>query len=264
MPANAASLPLTSAYHNKLANLAEQVARIAGARTPRLAKGEMDDAFKAFTAQAAGIVELGQRHAIELTTAFLGRLSELETGARPESEPESEIPGFTADGRPLSKAVAATPAKVYLALKQGRPFEVAMAFAKMSIGRLARTEVFDAADRRQAELGVTQWRWRSRGTCGACLAMDDGNTMTGDLERHPNCACIREPTFDAPDRFQRASGRDRFLAMSVKEQDRILGPEKAEAIREGLISWDALVHVEQFRKWTPAVVEVTAAALNLG
>ncbi len=250
-------MTVTERFQARLEVLSEAAARAVVARLRAVDPQDLGPSMRAFVEDAAAIVESGQAAAIALAGGYFRAHSREQFGEALDLD-ETADAGMTADGRTIEQALAATPAKFFLALQLGRGLAEAMSFAEFSAARLARTEVVDAGSRAltgAADAIGVGWRWVASGTCGACLAMDDGSVRTGPLNRHPGCRCVAAPSLGTAE--DRPTGRERFDAMTDTEQDALLGPEKAGLLRSGEISWEDLVHVERFRRWTPAVVEAT-------
>lgn len=210
-------------------------------------------------------ITAGQSNARLLTDAFLANYIGTETGEKGDLEqPVEDNEGFTTDGRPLGEAMGAIPAKVFLALKQGQPTHKALAYGRFAAARFVWTEVMDAANQElthqmDALDEVKGWRWKSRGTCGACLASDNGTVYptSRPLNRHPSCQCVSEPVIDVKERVHRETGIDRFQQMSQAEQDASLGKGLAELVRNDSVAWADLISKENPHEWHPLTVVTT-------
>ena len=232
----------------------------------------MQEAMNAFVRDAALAVTLGQRLSVEMTLGYLLALSRLELGNALELQPSREgNAGFTADGRDIADALGAVRARFFKNLNEGKPLEAATTSVALAAARTAAFEVMDAStlemEHQLGELDVVRgWRSRSRGTCGACLARDDGAVRGFKSAKtrppyHPGCHCIAEPAFDVEDKVERRTGRQRFEALSEEEQDAALGADKAKLLRGGLVSWDHLIAVNTFKEWTPVLTEASLTDL---
>lgn len=132
------------------------------------------------------------------------------------------------------------------------------------------TEVMDAASQElthqmRESRSITGWRWKSRGTCGACLAMDDGSVLPDSrpLNRHPYCQCVPEPVLrGVKERVKRPTGHDRFNELSEAQQNASLGEKKASLLRTGAIAWTDLVSKETSAEWHPVLVETALKELE--
>lgn len=265
MPNDRRSLALTARFHDELAAHTDRIARLVTRRFAALDTSDLSGSFRSFIADAGEIVGIGQQHAVNLTGGYLRALGRLEADGPVDAAPLADNAGFTADGRRVESALSATPAKVFVALGQGRPLPEALAFGRFSVARLSKTEVTDAA-RLELRHAMTQenpivgWRWRSRGTCAACLAMDDGRTRRpgAPLGAHPFCECIQEPVFEGDQHVGRPTGPQRFDGFDREEQDSLLGPI-ADLIRRGA-QWADLFVVEHPHEWRAVI---TAAPLEL-
>lgn len=261
MPADPRSLELSDTFHGRIAELriraATSVSRIfAGVDTE-----DLQAAYREAIAAALGMIQLGQTGAVGLARGYVRALGRLEVGEATIGPPVGENVGQTADHRPLVAALAATPARVFLALKRGRSLAEAIRFGAFSAARVAATEVVDAG-RLELEAQIRDtpairgWRWRSRGTCAACMSLDNGAVRDGGqpLRGHPFCVCIQEPVFDVAETVQRDSGHERFNAMTEAEQDASFGAERAALLRSGRISWADLVARDGAHEWRDALV----------
>lgn len=262
MPAERASLALTDRFHRNIDGLALQTADQIGARFNPSPDEDLKVYFGEFIPLAATLVGGGQSAAATVAGGFFRGLSELELGKPRLAEELPDNAGATADGRSLEEALGATRARTLLGLSRGWQLDQARSYARASFIRFARTEIVDAAGielmhQLQNVDRVRGWRWRSRGTCGGCLALDDGSIRSAStpLERHPNCRCLPEPVFKVKERVARVTGRQRFDGLPEKEQNALMGAEKAQLLRMGLIEWDHLVHREHHREWNDSLTE---------
>lgn len=242
------SLRLLERFHDTTASLSERTARA----VERLLVPHEDTLaadLRAFVEDALPIWTAAQTAAIDLAGAFFEVYGSYETDD--EVQVVERIPLTTRNGVTLEESLVGIPANVYTKLKEGSSFNEALHYGHASAVRLIQTEVMDAAQRElssqmKASPLCDGWRWKSRGTCGACAAMDSGERLPdgAPLNRHPNCRCIAEPTFrGVRERIQRETGRERFLRAAVAVQNEMFGAEKAELVRTGVIAWEALVHV---------------------
>lgn len=262
MPASRRALTLGERFHRNIDDLSRRTSAGAARRFNPPAEVNLGAYFDEFIPVAGGLVGAGQGAAATLAGGYFRGLAFAELGEAEIAPTMQGNAGFTADGRALEEALAATRAKCLLGLSRGWKLDQARSFARASIDRFSRTEVVDASSlelthQMQAHDAVLGWRWRSRGTCGACYALDDGSVRPADrvMERHPNCVCIPEPAFDVEETVQRRTGRQRFDDLPFKDQNRLLGTEKAELLRGGLIEWRDLVHRDQHREWTDSLTE---------
>lgn len=267
MPANPRSLALGRAYRDGADRTWRATNQAVLALLAGIDTADIGGSFRAVLPNIGAVIRLGQGRAQDLSVAYFRRLAELETGRAAGREP-ADLVGKTVDGRPIGVALAATPAKVVMGLRRGWSTTKALTFARFAFTRTTQTTVMDTA---RAELrnqmkspGVVGWRWRSRGTCGACLALDDGSVRgSGEFMRaHPNCECLPEPGFDVEERIQPETGRERFMGLPKAEQDALLGHEKAELIRTGAIAWSQLVKTEQHKEWRPSITEAPLEQLR--
>lgn len=270
MPANPRSLSLLEAYHDQLSRLRAQTTQLVVRRHAVINPEDLTAGYQAFVGDAARIIEAGQRQAATYSDALLKGFIRLEAGREEEiTEPVEDNAGFTTDGRRLTEVLSAIPAKVFLAIKLGRSTQDALAFGRFAASRTAVTEVMDAASQELAHQmkespSVAGWRWKSRGTCGACLAMDSGEvrSVAQPLNRHPYCQCVAEPVVrGVRERVKRETGHERFEAFPETKQDDLLG-KKALLLRAGAIAWDDLVSKDTSAEWHPVLVETALKELE--
>jgi len=237
--------------------MGRRIGDVVGRRFLAVDPAELAASYQAAIADAAAIVTVGQDGAATLARAYMLTMSRLELGEGQLAPALEDNAGQTADHRSVAEGLAATPAKVFLALQKGKPLDQAIRFGQFSAARFGQSETLDAGRLEigsQLEALGLGWRWRSRGTCGACMSMDDGRTRKGGrLNAHPSCECVQEPDFGGD--LERPTGRDRFDQLSRAEQDAALGAETAELLRSGKLGWDELVKVERFKEWRPIIVQ---------
>jgi hypothetical protein len=209
----------------------------------------------------AAVVISAQTAAASLALGYFRTLGSLELGQAPSiAAQRPKNIGFTEDGRAIVDVLGAPRARFFRKLDEGKRFTDLLPEAIEAIGRAAQFEVMDAGQRELAHQVTASdqavgWRARSRGTCGACLALDDGAHTTRRPPFHPHCNCTIEVDFGTDGDLGRATGRQRFDALTIDQQDAALGFEKAELLRRNLIDWPDLVAVQTFKEWTPVISE---------
>lgn len=265
MPANPVSLRLTSRYHEQVDRLARGTGRAVAGRFGQVDRENLSESLQAFVVDAITIVAGAQGAAQGLSAGYFRALSRLELG-RPDESDGADVVGHSTDGRELGPVLGTVPAKVYVALKQGKSIDQAFSFGRFAAAGKARTEVMDAAraelDAHMADAPVKGWRWRSKGTCGACLALDDGSIRDGFMETHPGCQCLPSPAFEVKETVEPETGHERFMDLPEDEQNSLLGLEIAEGIRSGSIPWSALVAEEHNLRWHDFVTAASAAQVK--
>jgi hypothetical protein len=266
MPSNPASLRLAELYQDRAVAVAEQAQRAAR----RLVVVDRDDpveSWRRVITSVSVLIGAAQTASTDLALGYFRALGTLETGRSvdvAESRPRNI--GFTEDGRAIQDVLVAPRARFFRRLDEGVEVPRLLTEAVEAVGRAAQFEVMDAGQRELAHQvsrsGLAQgWRTRSRGTCGACLAIDDGSVTSRRPPFHPHCDCVIEIDFGGPQEARRPSGRERFEALSPQAQDAALGFEKAELLRRRLISWEHLVSVQTFKEWTPVITEAPLESL---
>lgn len=269
MPANPRSLDLQERYRHSLRQVSRRVSAVLLDRYRLLDTDDLASSFRDFIPMAAGVVALGQEQAITLARAYLGSYVQAEVGEEPAlTEPRAA--GTTFDGRSLEEGLSATPAKVLLAIKIGRPVSDALRFGAFSATRFGATEVIDASrqELQQQMQDVDQvkgWRWNASGrACGFCTAKDDGTIYrpTAVLIGHAGCSCVQEVVVRGVDEtVTRPTGKQVFESMTVEQQNQRLGETKAELIRNGSITFDDLIKVERHKEWRPTGTEAPLKSL---
>lgn len=269
MPANPRSLELEESYRRSLQRLSRRVSALLLDRFRRVEPDDIKRSLREFIPVAAATIGLGQEQAITLARAYLGSFVQAEVGDNPElTEPRAA--GVTFDGRVLEEGLSATPAKVLLAIKMGRPVRDALAFGAFSVTRFATTEVIDASrqelqQQMESAEQVKGWRWSAAGSaCGFCAAKDDGTVYrpTSGLAGHAGCSCIQEIVVrDVEETIIRPTGKEIFEALSVEQQNERFGEAKADLLRKGSISFEDLIKVERHEEWRPSGTEAPLKSL---
>lgn len=247
MPANPASLELTSRYHGELLALgdriAEAVAGVIGSALERAPERGLQRGFRSSWDTAIGLITEAQARAQALAGAYHRRYGELELG-RPVEVSTPALAGVTAYGSSVSEAFGSVPARTFGALADRASTADAIELARTTAATIARTLVLDTA-REELELrmkgaGEAQrgWRWRTRGTCTACAGNEDGEILPvgAPLNIHPNCQCVQEPVFDVRETVRPLTASERFDRMQPAAQDAFLGPERAQLVRDRKIT----------------------------
>jgi hypothetical protein len=223
------------------------------------ADSELVDQLRAFVRDAAEIIEIGQSSTVALADAYVSGSARAELGERVALKPDPEAIGSTWDGRALESGLGASIAKVWHARALGRPLEKALAFGRFSAERFAFTETLDAG-RQELTTKIRElpeiegWRWRSRGTCSACMSADDGRIRgEGFIRPHPYCRCVPEPVFRGRRQIGRPTGPQRFERLSPAEQNEAVGEEVAQLLRENRVDWGDVVKVVDPEDWRPMI-----------
>lgn len=164
--------------------------------------GELQRSFVIFVARAAAALEVGQRAALEAAAGYV-RAAGAELGHAITPARTSDVVGFDPFGRTVGELLGTVPAATYTILGQGRPLPEALEIASVTARALAVSVVRDAAREALSRTfasapEVRAWKWLSRGTCGACMAADDGSDREPGppMLVHPNCQCVAEPVFE--------------------------------------------------------------------
>ena len=139
---------------------------------------------------------------------------------------------------------------------------------------IARTEMLDAyreagrASRAANTDVLTGWMWScdlSSNVCPACLAMD-GQIFPLDTPGplgHQQCRCTAVPVskswtelgIDAPEPAPtRQTGRDWYLKQPWRTQERIMGRDRAAALRSGDLRWEDIPERRRTPGWRDSIV----------
>jgi hypothetical protein len=268
VPADPRTLELSERYHGQLDELVRRAATSVGRTFAGVPLEDLGAGYREAIAAALTVIQIGQTAAVSLSRGYVRAAGRLEVGEAAIGAPAESNVGETADHRPLVAALAATPARVFVLLKKGRPIDQAVRFGAFSSSRVAETEIMDAArieleQQIREQPAIRGWRWRSRGTCAACMSLDDGAVRGSGqpLRGHPKCRCVQEPVFDVEETVTRESGHERFRALSPSEQDQNFGQERADLLRSGRIAWADLVAREGAHEWRDALVTRPLAEL---
>lgn len=182
------------------------------------------------------------------------------------------IRGRTRDGRRVRDVLAPSGPAALNVLGQGRGRFEADLVGRARAVRVATTETVDAANEmlhgvmnQAAPQGVSGW-WRMTGNdpCRACLGYATrGKVHTRSrIQIHPNCRCSMVPALgDLPDVEPLETGLQKWADMSAAEQDELMGPEVAEMLREGRISFADLVEQQRNPDWDDTISERSKSAL---
>lgn len=153
----------------------------------------------------------------------------------------SALVGWASDGRSLESLLEAPAAVALDKVDQGVPATQAVDAGRVSVERIARTQIADTG-RAAAGLDVATrpkvgWvRMVNPPVCSRCLILAGRFYRWSDgFQRHPNCDCVhvatnlaaarREGLVDDPTAY--------FKGLSRSEQDGLLGKADAEAVRDG-------------------------------
>lgn len=259
MPANQRSVVITDAYRRQLLTVRERTAGMLADRWRMIDWGDLDGSFRRWLPQAAAVLQSGQAVAAGLAAPYLSAFmsSELDETTTTPAVDAPSIAGTTRDGRPIIASLAGAMVATKMAILHRRPQPEALRAGLQQVVRSGRYEVADAGRRALGEAMATEERvvgWRRVAhlrACGACLADASGRVHPPEsaLRIHSACSCSQEPVVrDVAERVRRPTGRETFDAMSIEEQDRLFagrgGAAKAELVRSGAVSFEALITTE--------------------
>lgn len=251
MPGSHVALQVTDVYRRKMALMRDLAQRTAARNWPIINVDNLDATHAEWVARTAPSLTELQRGATRLSNAYLGAYVTRETRRRANPPvPTDDAVGVSRAGKPLVEALSSSLIAVKVAIGAGTALDAALALGLGDATRNANEDVaFTARDALSTAIGqsdqVIGWRRVTGGGCGACMAAADGVVMPDDMdiEIHDNCQCTAEPVVrDAPDVVQRPTGHDMFQAMTQDQQDKALGPDAAQLVRDGLPFRDLIDH----------------------
>jgi hypothetical protein len=252
MPANERSLTLTDTYRDRLEQLSDRIGAYTAQRWQQtVTLDDLDASHALWLATTVAALTQAQRFGVRLTAGYLAAFLASELGGTPQPLAADDSPvGLAEDGQPVDVPLSKTLIGVLAALKDGKPPEVALAEQSHRAVRLAASATIAAprlalAGQIASHPEIVGWRRVTHGGCGACLASAaHGYAKHERMPVHPHCHCTQEPVIaDAPDRVKRPTGPEIFAAMSREKQDQTLGPDAAQAVREGRVAWPDLIAV---------------------
>jgi hypothetical protein len=154
-------------------------------------------------------------------------------------------------------------------IKNGADPRDALTVERASVVRIAGLAVDTAARDSLAKAmaaspHVVGWQRATSGACAACLAVANrSHDLTVDFPVHPNCFCVREPIVDgAPPGGLRPTGREMFDAMPRSQQDDVLGPEIAQAVRDGRLAFEDVAQRVPMATEPDFITTTTASAVD--
>jgi hypothetical protein len=249
MPAAESSLRITEAYRARLFGLRSQLERRAELLWPTI---EGLDDFT-WTNKAAAATQNAQREAVALTGAYLSAFLSSEVGTRTRGPilDTRRYSGLSRDGRPLRDALRSPMIGVRFKLKEGATPEEALAYGLNRAKRMVSVD-YDHAHRTALLDGLAAderfqgWQRAVTGTCGACagdIAVEVSTNLPSiPLQVHPNCQCVTQPVVTGvPQTITLPTGTEIFNAKSTREQDEMVGPKAAAAVRAGSVGLEELV-----------------------
>lgn len=244
MAHNRRSLSLTESYRQRLFALRDQLEGAASTTWPSIEELGGSE----WPVRMAAATERAQISAVRFTMGYLTAYASSELGARQRVRIDSAtFAGRSSDGQPLRDSYRSPLIGVLAALKDGKASEEALAMGLVAGRRLVGMN-FDAAHRKalletiDVDERFDGWTRVLRGTCGACAGAAAGINHSLYFPVHPGCQCVSEPAMRGlVNRFPRPTGVEIFNEKSHSEQDEMLGPEAAEAVRSGAVALSDLV-----------------------
>ena len=272
-----AAVTLKAAKATSTSAVYRQIEQATGQRLEGLAAAEIRyqvslTAYRITDAQAEAVAA-GLLSADEAITAITG-----EHARQIPVQALRHIIGYTTDGQPLGLLLAELPAdagqRVRAALIQGvanghNPRKIARLTRESLGGNMARaltisrTEILRAhrvatlATYRENSDVVTGWQWYAQldaTTCPVCIAMHGSiEPSEDDFDTHPNCRCTAIPVVNETDQLvappEVEAGPDWFDRQPASFQQKVLGPGKYQAYRDGTITLPDLVQRTHSERW---------------
>lgn len=148
--------------------------------------------------------------------------------------------GIASDGRPLDTLLNRPAITALTQIARGATVERGMAAGAFTVDMIVRTQVADAG-RTATGVAITARpeltgyvRMIVGGTCPRCLVLAGVRyRWNAGFERHPRCDCIHVPVAEDVPGDVRTDPQAHFDALDEAEQDELLGPAGAEAVRSG-------------------------------
>jgi hypothetical protein len=220
-----------------------------GARPDRAALARKIDTF---ARSAADVVTAGQLAAAHSANQFVAAYaaSELQRPVAPVDLDPREFTGphLTDADAPLAAVLAASAMRVVVSvLRRGPSDGDPLRAGERMATRLALNETLEAGRAAVEAIGhdheidghrtFSGWTRGVTATgCPACISLADGTVLSWNTTMldHPRCSCVQIPAVgDLPDRYPVPTGRQLFDQLSIEQQDRIYGIERAAAVRAG-------------------------------
>lgn len=244
MPRSRRSLAITDSYRDRL--LASRTALQARARQLWPTIEALDETR--WPELAAAAVSQAQIDAIRLSGAYLSAYLSAELGRRRSVAPIDASPyvGKSRDGRPLTESLHSPIIGTLGYLKEGLSASESLARGLVRAVRMVgvdfdhahHTALLSAID---ADERFDGWRRSLAGTCGACASVASGISHALQFPVHPGCQCVASPVVGGvADTFPVPTGIEVFERKDQAEQDEMVGPKAAGALRSGLISMSDL------------------------
>ena len=247
MPASQSSLSLTETYRRKAAQISNRLVATAQLAWLEMMPADLDrERWVAITTVRTA---QAQRQQVRLAGAYLSSFVLTETGSRqPIRLDSAPYVNVSRDGRSLQDQLRSPLIAVRQALQEGAAFLEALHVGhervRVAVGTnvdaAGRSAISDALVREDVFVG---WQRALAGTCGACAGAAVGRQGVGlPFKVHPGCRCVQEPLVrGAPNRFPRPTGQQLFDGLTARQQDEMLGPKAATAVRDGIIALQDLV-----------------------
>lgn len=237
MPLNPDSAKVTERYRKHKVRLRDRARKLARQTWAKVKPSDIRGTFD------AGLMTLLlsqlQREAARLSTGYVSAFitSELGHVVAPETTDLLQV-GRARSGKPLRQAVDNQVIQVLKAIKGGMDPKEAIERQAASLERLVGTSIDSAAEEALAQAIITSpftngyTRSISQPACAACMAMA-GTTHDGlvHFPVHPSCDCVAEPIVGQA--LASEPGQDVFNRLTREEQDGSLGPQAAQAVRDG-------------------------------
>lgn len=237
MPLNPDSSKVTERYRKQKARLRDRARRLARETWSKVRPSDIRGTFDA--GMMTLLLTQLQSEAARLSTGYVAAFtsSELDRPVAPETTDKLSV-GRARSGKPLRQAIDNQVIQVLKNIKAGMDPQEAIHKQAASLERLVGTSIDSAAEAALAQAIISSpfingyTRSISQPACAACMAMA-GRTHDHlvHFPVHPNCDCVQEPLVDGAPASE--PGQDVFNRMTHAEQDAAMGPQAAQAVRDG-------------------------------
>lgn len=273
MPASPLSLRVTDAYRARLAALRLNALRRTGEGWREISIDLLERSYERWLETTTAALTVVQQQGARASDGYLAAFLTTELGVRAAPRGAAdEYAGKSRDGRELAEALA--PPLLTVKQRLAQDSDDAGAALRAGLARALRVVVLDTAwaprqaltDLMASDDRVIGWRRVTSGNaCGACLGAATGAIRKTDSvpDAHAHCRCTAEPVIrGVREHVARPTGADLFASKTPLEQDQLLGADKAELVRSGVITLPDLVAVSPMATEPGHITEAPLAALR--
>jgi hypothetical protein len=262
------SWKITDAYRKRVAALRHSAAAAARQTWAAIDPQQLSSSYN--PGMLALTLTVLQREGARLSGGYLKAFIDAELGLdTPLPLVDARQVGSARNGTDLRKTLDSPLVGVKTRIKNGADPRDALTVERASVVRIAGLAVDTAARDSLAKAmaaspHVVGWQRATSGACAACLAVANrSHDLTVDFPVHPNCSCVQEPIVDgAPPGGLRPTGREMFDAMPRSQQDDVLGPEIAQAVRDGRLAFEDVAQRVPMATEPDFITTTTASAVD--